>query len=137
MNPIVLLSILAAIIVALIIFVILLKSFKSNKKVVNTEKKQSTIADLIKEVKECTSTNELNKIVLYFLQNYSFSAKTSKTINDDAKLMLEFLSSVCANNNSDAKMISFLSTELSKKNPSYAKEIDIYEKMGIAKRKFQ
>lgn len=135
MNLIVLSSILAVIIFILVIFVILLKSFKNNKKTISVKKKEKTLVDLINDAKKSTSTDELNKIVLYFLQNYTFNVKNSN--NNDAKLMLEFLSSVCANNKSNAKMISFLSTELSKKNPSYAREIDIYEKMGIAKRKFK
>lgn len=109
----------------------------STKSVKKAKKQSNTLEDLIKAAKEATSLNDLNKIVLIFLQTQQLEKRQNTGLSEDSKKKLSFISAVCSNPLADAKIIAFLNLELGKKYPSYKIEIDLYENLGLAKRRMR
>ncbi len=141
-NIIIGLGILVFILIIACVFYFIIKS--SKKPINETEKVTKTknepkndLEDLIKAAKEAKDTSTLSKVVLAFIQTQSLGERGAGKLSEDAKKKLSFISTVCANKNADAKMISYLNLELGKKNPSFKREIDLYENMGLAKRRMR
>lgn len=136
-------GVIAFIVIIALVFFFIIKSSKGkeiNQKTEQTAKKQentNALDDLIKAAKSANSSASLNKIVLAFLQSQSLEARTSTLLSEDAKKKLGFISAVCANKYAEAKIIAFLNHELGKKYPSYKREIDLYENLGLAKRRMK
>ncbi|KEA45490.1 hypothetical protein [Campylobacter mucosalis] len=100
------------------------------------EQKSFSINDLLLIAsKPETTTNELFDASRYFVQNLIIPPKDSSDLSEEAKKYLSFILLVSSHKNTNAKLISFLSTEAKKKNPAYTVEIETYENQGIESRK--
>lgn len=80
--------------------------------------------------------NALHELALAFINTQKLPFK-GKALSADAKKKLDFVTLFALHQNTNAKEISFLNRELSKRYSSYKKEIDAYEQMGLAKRKMR
>lgn len=78
----------------------------------------------------------LHELALAFINTQKLPFK-GKALSADAKKKLDFVTLFALHQNTNAKEISFLNRELSKRYSSYKKEIDAYEQMGLAKRKMR
>lgn len=141
-NIIIGLGILVFILIIACVFYFIIKSSKKPineaEKVTKTKNEpKNDLEDLIKAAKEAKDTSTLSKVVLAFIQTQSLGERGTGNLSEDAKKKLSFISAVCANKNADGKMISYLNLELGKKNPSFKREIDLYENMGLAKRRMR
>lgn len=128
------------IIIAVFYFIIKSSKNKTNIEIENTnnvKKQTNALDDLIKAAKNANSTTSLNKVVLAFIQSQSFEDRVGIEISEDTKKKLGFISAVCANKCAEAKIIAFLNHELAKRYPSYRREIDLYENLGLAKRRMK
>lgn len=134
-------GVVAFLFIIILVFYFIIKSSK-NKGVESVESKTSNkptnaLDDLIKAAKSANSSASLNKVVLAFIQTQSLEAKTTGPLSEDAKKKLGFISAVCANKCAEARIIAFLNHELGKRYPSYRREIDLYENLGLAKRRMK
>lgn len=134
-------GVVAFLFIIILVFYFIIKSSKT-KGVESVESKTSNkptnaLDDLIKAAKSANSSASLNKVVLAFIQTQSLEAKTTGALSEDAKKKLGFISAVCANKCAEAKIIAFLNHELGKRYPSYRREIDLYENLGLAKRRMK
>lgn len=120
--------------------------FKNSKKASETklesskkqdEKKVDELDLLLEIARNTTKVGELNDAVVRFITTQTLGDKKAGNLSNEVKKKLSFISAVCANKNADAKTISFLNLEFGKKNPSFKKEIDLYESMGLAKRRMK
>lgn len=141
-NIIIGLGVLVFILIIAFVFYFIIKSSKKpineTEKVVKTKNEpKNDLEDLIRAAKEARDASTLSKVILAFIQTQSLGERGTGKLSEDANKKLSFISAVCANKNADAKMISYLNLELSKKNPSFKKEIDLYENMGLAKRRMR
>ncbi|TQR33708.1 hypothetical protein DMB92_02135 [Campylobacter sp. MIT 99-7217] len=101
------------------------------------EHKSLSLDDLI-SMAQTASDDKLHDLILTFVNTQKLGSRTNaKSISKDAKKKLDFVTAVSSNSHSEAKNIAFLNRELSKRYPSYKKEIDAYEQMGLAKRKIR
>lgn len=134
-------GVVAFLFIIILVFYFIIKSSK-NKVVESVESKTSNkpknaLEDLIKAAKSANSSASLNKVVLAFIQTQSLEARSGLELSEDAKKKLGFISAVCANKCAEAKIIAFLNHELGKRYPSYRREIDLYENLGLAKRRMK
>jgi len=121
---------------------LLLKDTKKDQK----SKEKPTIAkvevmdleDLIRSANnEKLNDLELKELAKIYIRTQKLGGRKAKELSDKTKRQLDFITSLSANPNASAKTISFLNTELKKNSMSFAKEIDTYEQIGIAKRKMR
>ncbi|EKU12523.1 hypothetical protein CSUNSWCD_463 [Campylobacter showae CSUNSWCD] len=82
-----------------------------------------------------TSKNKLFSILRTFSSNFRLPPKKDGVAPEDAKEYLNFILAIASHKNADAKLIAFMTNDLKKKNPEYAREIDVYEQKGTAKAK--
>lgn len=140
---------LVAIIVVAIIFIILLFIFikllfklisgeAKNNKITQQEIIQQTVLT-IRDILKLATNNELSRNELFTLCNefikIPFPPKQGQEISSVAKEHLDFIIFIASHKNADAKLISHLNNEAKKKNPSYASQIEEYEKTGLEQRK--
>ena len=98
------------------------------KKLVNLDQLLNDIAN------PKLNSDEIQKIILKFIDSQTLPSKFGKNLSADAKKKLNFVTAVAVHQNSSAKNIAFLNRELSKRYQSYTKDILAYEQMGLAKR---
>ncbi|KAA6225407.1 DUF3408 domain-containing protein [Campylobacter sp. LR291e] len=117
------------------------KSKKSKKKKEQAPPAKKFKSELNQMIEEAANRNnsdsELKQLAKLFLQKHKLGSKTSKTLDDETKNKLEFISALASNTRASAGTISFLNQELKRSSNSYRKEIDAYEQMGLAKRKIK
>ena len=82
-----------------------------------------------------TSKNKLFAILRTFSSNFRLPPKKDGVAPEEAKEYLNFILAIASHKNADAKLIAFMTNELKKKNPEYAREIDAYEQKGMAQAK--
>jgi len=82
-----------------------------------------------------TSKNKLFSILRTFYSNFRLPPKKDGIAPEDAKEYLNFILAIASHKNADAKLIAFMTNELKKKNPEYAREIDAYEQKGMSQTK--
>ena len=70
-----------------------------------------------------------------FSSNFRLPPKKDGIAPEDAKEYLNFILAIASHKNADAKLIAFMTNELKKKNPEYAREIDAYEQKGMSQTK--
>mgnify|MGYP000293319961 FL=1 len=142
MNQTLIIAILAVIfliIVAALIF--LVAKFKLGGKTAQNapakqEEKELTLQDLIGIVSDQKSDkDDLLAALKTFAASFNIPSKQNGKAASDAKAHLNFITILASHKNADAKLIAFMSNELKKKNPEYAREIDVYEQKGTAKAK--
>ncbi|MBT0883361.1 hypothetical protein AVBRAN9334_01265 [Campylobacter sp. RM9334] len=143
-NVFIIVGVVAFLVIIALVFYFIIKSSKNKENQILTQEKQEVVKkvnaldDLIKAAKSAKTPAALNKVVLAFLQSQSLENRTSlTTLSEDAKKKLGFISVVCANKCAEAKLIAFLNHELGKKYPSYKREIDLYENLGLARRRMK
>lgn len=142
-KELVLLSIVGvAVLIVFIMIVVFLNITKSKKKKILTQQKETekklTIDTLIEIARDSNTTkNELFQCVKIVLESFPFPSKQKSTVTNEGRKYLNFISLVTSHKNSDAKLIAFMNTELKKKNPDYAREIELYEESGIRDRRFR
>lgn len=131
-----------ALAVALVIFGLKFRSKRDscvvleNKAVASVPTREFGIKDLINVASDQKSSkNDLFAAAKVFCEQLSIPEKQDDKISDEAKLYLSFILLVASHSNVDAKLITYLSTESKKKNPTYAIEIETYETQGIESRK--
>lgn len=142
-KELVLLSIVGvAVLIVFIMIVVFLNIAKSKKKNTPTQQKETekklTIDTLIDIARDSDTTkNELFQCVKIVLESFPFPSKQKSTVTNEGRKYLNFISLVTSHKNSDAKLIAFMNTEFKKKNPDYAREIELYEESGIRDRRFR
>lgn len=128
-------------ILAIIVFLIMSENKKSKAQVSKKISKNPPITDLESMIKKAKDENlsdeELKELAKLFVATHKLGSKTKKELSKEVKDKLEFVCAFAANSKSSAVSISFLNSELKKLSASYAKEIDAYEQMGLAKRKLK
>lgn len=136
----------AIILVAVLVFIgVLLLLFKSKNKNQEPQKKNTkslkadedvTFNQLLGIISNPKSTkNELFSALKIFTDQFSIPPKNNGQLPDLAKSYLKFILIMASHKNADAKLIAFMSNEIKKKNPEYAREIEIYEEEGRLRRK--
>ena len=142
MNQTLIIAILAAIfliIVAALIFLVV-KFKQGDKTTQNTpatkEEKELTLQDLINIAGNPKSDkNDLFAALKIFAASFKIPSKQNGKAPSDAKAYLNFITILASHKNADAKLIAFMTNELKKKNPEYAREIDAYEQKGMSQTK--
>ena len=122
--------------IILVIFTLSRSKTSSNLKPAGVKKPLSLDQMLAKLNDPSLSLNSLHELALAFINTQKLPFK-SKNLSADAKKKLDFVTLFALHQNTNAKEISFLNRELSKRYSSYKKEIDAYEQMGLAKRKMR
>lgn len=98
--------------------------------------KELTLQDLIDTAENPKSDkNDLFVALKIFSNSFAIPRKNGSKAPPEAKLYLRFVSALASNPKADAKLIAFMNTELIKRNPDYAQEIDSYEKSGLSRRR--
>lgn len=137
-NGLLIMVILGLIIIVLIVLVIIISKMKSTKPKQENFTKIKTISDYINIAADKNSTREdLKNAIIEVSQNLPFPPKNDKDVPSSARVYLDFVILVTKHKNVDAKLIAFMDKELKQKNPTYKREIDIYENQGIDKRQNQ
>lgn len=134
---------LVLIVLSVLIFLILkLGGDKESEKQKNLDEidevanENSRLDDLLFIVsRRSSSKSELSSAAIEFVRKLPFPKKESSKVPENAKEYLNFILLLASHKNTDAKLIAFVNKELKKRNPSYIKEIDIYEDQGIRQRK--
>lgn len=121
-----------------LVFLIINKEKKPKKQLKQGVKSKKISSDLdnmiIRAQDESLSENDFKELAMLYVQTHKLDSKTSK---DLTKKKLEFVSAFASNPKASPQVISFLNREFKKVSGSYAKEIDAYEQMGLAKRKIK
>ncbi len=141
-------SVVLLLFLSLIAYLIMSDGKKNSKKRKTAQTKHQEIGkikkfdtDLDKMIATASDLNlkdvDLKELAKLYTQTHQLGSKTSKELDDTAKKKLEFVVALAANANASAQTVSFLNKELKKISPSYKKEIDAYEQMGLAKRKIK
>ncbi len=130
-----------AIILLVALLMLLLKPPKVKKVKTKTQKTDTktppvTIENLLSVVaNQNSSKDEITKALLELTRNISFPPKKSQMLNSEQKKYLNFVLLFSSHKNADAKLIAYMNKELKAKNPSYEKEIELYENEGIENRR--
>lgn len=125
-----------------IVIVIFLNSSKDHKVVSVAASKslnvgQMTLEQMLAKLSDPhLSIKDLHDLALHFINTQKLPSK-SNSLSPDAKHKLDFVTLFALHPNNNAKEITFLNKELIKHYPSYEREIDAYEQMGLAKRKMR
>lgn len=82
-----------------------------------------------------TSKNELFTICKFFVENITLAPKNGDNLTDEARKFLSFISLIAKHKNSNAKLITFLTINAKKKNPTFEYDIENYESQGLQSRK--
>lgn len=136
-----------AIVVALGIFILLLLCFAFVLLILNIKKsspksgispaKELNLDQILTKVgNPKLSANQLHELILSFINTQKLPFKGS-SLSAEAKKKLDFVSLVAMHPNTNAREITFLNKELVKRYPSYQKEIDAYEGIGLSRRKMR
>lgn len=131
---------LVLIVLSVLIFLILKlggdKESEKQKSLDEVANENSRLDDLLFIVsRRSSSKSELSSAAIEFVRKLPFPKKESSKVPENAKEYLNFILLLASHKNTDAKLIAFVNKELKKRNPSYIKEIDIYEDQGIRQRK--
>lgn len=131
---------LVLIVLSVLIFLILKlggdKESEKQKSLDEVADENSRLDDLLFIVsRRSSSKSELSSAAIEFVRKLPFPQKDSSKVPENAKEYLNFILLLASHKNTDAKLIAFVNKELKKRNPSYIKEIDIYEDQGIRQRK--
>lgn len=131
---------LVLIVLSVLIFLILKlggdKESEKQKSLDEVANENSRLDDLLFIVsRRSSSKSELSSAAIEFVRKLPFPKKDSSKVPENAKEYLNFILLLASHKNTDAKLIAFVNKELKKRNPSYIKEIDIYEDQGIRQRK--
>lgn len=131
---------LVLIVLSVLIFLILKlggdKEGEKQKSLDEVADENSRLDDLLFIVsRRSSSKSELSSAAIEFVRKLPFPKKESSKVPENAKEYLNFILLLASHKNTDAKLIAFVNKELKKRNPSYIKEIDIYEDQGIRQRK--
>lgn len=114
------------------------KSQKQPKQGVKSKKISSDLDNMIVMAQDKSlNENDFKELATLYVKTHKLGSKTSKDLNEATKKKLEFVSAFASNPKASPQVISFLNRELKKVSNSYAKEIDAYEQMGLAKRKIK
>ncbi|QCD52208.1 fatty-acid--CoA ligase [Campylobacter sp. RM16192] len=137
----------AIILVAVLVFIgiLLLTFFKLKSKNEKPQKQTAktktnnediTFNQLLDIISNPNSTkNNLFSALKIFTNQFIIPPKKNGQLTDEAKTYLKFVLIMASHKNADAKLIAFMNNELKKKNPEYAREIEVYEEQGRLRRK--
>lgn len=118
-------------------FVLLILNIKKASPRTNTATKELNLDQILTKVgNPKLSANQLHELILSFINTQKLPFKGSN-LSAEAKKKLNFVSLVAMHPNTNAREITFLNKELVKRYPSYQKEIDAYEGIGLSKRKMR
>lgn len=120
--------------IVLIVLVVIVLKMRTPK--AKSQAKNMRIEDYVKIARDNSSTKEeLENAIITVANSFIFPPKIQNEVPNEAKIYLDFVYQIAYNKNSDAKLIVFMGNRLKKSNPTYTKEIDMYESNGLNKRK--
>ncbi|MGP1485447.1 MAG: fatty-acid--CoA ligase [Campylobacter sp.] len=101
----------------------------------NKPKQEITLQDLLNMASDRKADkNDLFVALKIFSNSFKIPPKNGGKATLEAKEHLRFVSLLASHPRADAKLIAFMNSELIKRNPEYAQEIDMYEKTGMSRR---
>lgn len=95
-----------------------------------------TIDELLVEVDRAKSAQRLEELIEHYLNTQFFEPK-AKSLSNSMKKKLDFITRIALNKEVNAAIIVKLNKQLQEKYEAYKNEIEIYEKIGIIKRKMR
>lgn len=132
----------AVFVVFVLVFVFLFVLKKTSNKKTTTSQSGETQKPKLSELdsmiyivsQENVSEDEIAKTVENFIRTQRFEKKSSNP-SEICKKQLDFITKLASNKSATAKIIARLNMGLKKNNPEYYKEIEMYEAIGLMRRK--